>query len=141
MIDLSFSPLQVAVVAVLNFMLSALVFSPAMPWFAAWARGVGADPSKREMSEADRKGMPILMLGAVVSSFLTAYGLDVLVRNLGISTFTGGALLGVLAWAAFVVTQLLNSRFEGRKPVVLLINAILYLATYAGFSGLLAVWS
>jgi len=50
-------------------------------------------------------------------------------------------MLGVLAWAAFVVTQLLNSRFEGRKSVVLTINAILYLVTYAGFGGLLAVWS
>ena len=140
MIDFSFSVLPVAVVAFVNFALSALVFSPAMPWFAAWAKGVGADPSKREMSEADRKGMPILMLGAVLSSFLLAYGLEVLVRNLGVSNFTGGALLGVLAWAAFVVTQLLNSRFEGRKNVVLLINAILYLVTYAGFGGLLAVW-
>ncbi len=140
MIDFSFSVLPVVVVAIVNFALSALVFSPAMPWFAAWAKGVGADPSKREMSEADRKGMPILMLGAVLSSFLVAYGLDVLVRNLGISNFTEGAMLGILAWAAFVVTQLLNSRFEGRKNVVLLINAILYLVTYAGFGGLLAVW-
>lgn len=140
MIDFSISLIPVLVITVVNFIISGVVFSPAMPWFNAWARGVGADMNKKEMTEEDKKAMPGLFLGAILSSFLTAYGLQLLVSNLKISDFLSGAILGFLVWAAFVISQSLNSRFEGRKPVVLVINGILYLVTYACFAGILAIW-
>jgi hypothetical protein len=95
MLDLGVSWLQFFVIAVANFLLSWLYYSPAAPWFKAWALGVGMDPAKREMTEEEKKAMPGLMSGA-----------------------------------------LLTSRFEGKKPKVLLINNCLYLPTYA----VLAAW-
>jgi len=133
-------PLQILVLTVVNFVLSAVVFSPAMPWFAAWARAVGAEPGKKEMTKEEAKGMPLLFGGAIVSSFLMPAGLSVLVGSLGAATFLDGALLGLCAWLAFSVPQALNSRFEGRKPLVLLINGILYLVTWTLYGGMLAIW-
>ena len=109
------------------------------PWFKVWALNVGMDISKKEMTEQEKKDMPRLMGGAVVASFLLSYGLQVMINSMGITTFLTGALAGVVFWLVFAVTLSLNSQFEGRKPVVLVINNVLYLLTYAGFSGLVAV--
>jgi hypothetical protein len=48
--------------------------------------------------------------------------------------------VGLVAWLAVVVTHSLNTQFEGRKPVVLLINNCLYALTYVVFGGVVAVW-
>ena len=45
-----------------------------------------------------------------------------------------------MVWLAFVVTHSLNTQFEGRKPVVLVINNVLYLVTYVVFGGIVAIW-
>jgi len=138
-INLSVFPLLT--VAFANFFLSWLYYSPAAPWFKAWQIGVGADPAKKEMSEEDKKAMPRLMGGAALSSLLFAFGLQVVVRGLGARGFVAGALVGILAWAGFVVSHSLNTQFEGRKPIVLIINNAHYLISYALFGGILAIWS
>jgi len=38
------------------------------------------------------------------------------------------------------VTHSLNTQFEGRKPVVLVINNVLYLITYVVGGGVVAIW-
>ena len=139
MLDFSFSFVPFLIVGIGNFFLSWLYYSPAVPWFKTWARNVGMDITKREMTEQEKKDMPRLMGGAVVASFLLSYGLQVLIHSLKLTSFLSGALAGVVFWMVFAVTLSLNSQFEGRKPVVLVINNVLYLLTYAGFSGLVAV--
>lgn len=139
MLDFSFSLVPFLIVGFGNFFLSWLYYSPAVPWFKVWALNVGMDISKKEMTEQEKKDMPRLMGGAVVASFLLSYGLQVMINSMGITTFLTGALAGVVFWLVFAVTLSLNSQFEGRKPVVLVINNVLYLLTYAGFSGLVAV--
>ena len=126
--------------AVVNFVLSWLYYSPAAPWFAAWQKGVGVEPGKVTMTDEEKKMMPFLFGGAFLSTFLLAYGLQVLVHSVGATDFASGALAGVVVWAAFSVTHSLSTLFEGRKPQVLLINTVLYLVTYAGFGGLIAIW-
>jgi UDP-N-acetylmuramyl pentapeptide phosphotransferase/UDP-N-acetylglucosamine-1-phosphate transferase len=88
-------------------------YSPAVPWFKTWQVNIGVDPKKKGMPDVDRKAMPRLM---------------------------GGAVVGLVAWLAFVVTHSLNTQFEGRKPVLLLINNCLYALTYVVFSGVVAIW-
>jgi UDP-N-acetylmuramyl pentapeptide phosphotransferase/UDP-N-acetylglucosamine-1-phosphate transferase len=139
MLDFSFSLVPFLIVGFGNFFLSWLYYSPSVPWFKTWARNVGMDISKKEMTEQEKKDMPRLMGGAVIASFLLAYGLQVMINSMGITTFLAGAGAGVVFWLVFAVTLSLNSQFEGRKPVVLVINNVLYLLTYAGFSGLVAV--
>jgi hypothetical protein len=140
MLDFSVSWLPVLVVAVVNFFLSWLYYSPAVPWFKAWQIGIGMDPNKKTISEEDRKAMPRLMGGAALASVLLSYGLQVLVHSVQAKGFGAGLVLGLAAWLTFAVTHSLNTQFEGRKPVVLVINNVLYAVTYALFGGIFAVW-
>jgi hypothetical protein len=140
MMSLSVSWLPFVVVAAANFLLSWLYYSPGVPWFKAWQAGIGMDPNRQGMSEEDRKSMPRLMLGALVATLLFSYGLQVIVRGVGAASFGAGAVVGAAVWAAFVLSHSLNTQFEGRKPVVLVINNAYYLAAYALFGGLVAVW-
>ncbi len=140
MIDFSFAWMPFVVIGLVNFFLSWLYYSPATPWFKAWQVGVGMDPNKRQMTEADRKAMPRLMGGAVVASFLFSYGLQVVVHSVKATDFGTGLLAGVVVWLAFAVTHSLNTAFEGRKGVVLVINNGLYLVTYAVGAGVVAIW-
>jgi len=140
MLDFSIAVLPFIVVAFANFFASWLWFSPVAPWFKAWVKGTGAHADAKEMTEAEKKEMPFIMLGALVSTLLLSYGLQVLVHSVGVTGFFGGALVGVVAWAAFAVSLGLNSRFEGRKPVVIVINLGLYLLAYALAGGVFAVW-
>jgi hypothetical protein len=129
--------LPLIVVAVANFLLSWLWYSPAL-FFKPWAKALGN--SGKEPTEADRKAMPFLMLSGLVASFILSYGLQVVVHSVGATSFLGGLLVGVVVWAAFALTHSLNTLFEGRKPVVLAINNGLFLLTYAVFGGIVAVW-
>ena len=132
MIDFSLSWLPFVVIAVANFAVSWLYYSPVAPWFKTWQVGIGVDPNPG--------AMPRLMGGAVVGSLLLSYGMQVVVHSIGATTFGAGALVGLVAWLAFVVTHSLNTQFEGRKPVVLLINNCLYALTYVVFGGVVAIW-
>jgi hypothetical protein len=127
-------------VAVLNFMLGWLWYSPMTPWFKAWAKGAGVNPDPKKMSKADRERMPMLFGGAIVSSFLLSYGLQVLVHSLNLQGFGSGALLGLLLWTLLPVPVLLGTLWEGRKTVVVLINLGNYLVICTLFTGLLAAW-
>jgi len=140
MLNFSVSWLPLVVIAVVNFFLSWVYYSPGMPWFKAWQKGVGMDPNKTEMTEEDKKAMPMLMLGALVATFLFSYGLQVVINSLGAKDFVTGLLVGGFVWLTFAVTHSLNTKFEGRKSVVLVINNVWYLITYAVFGGVLAVW-
>lgn len=140
MLHFQVSILPLITVAVANFFLSWLYYSPAVPWFKIWQKGVGMDPNKREMSAEDRKRMPLLMGGAVVATFLFSYGLQVIVHATGAVTFASGACIGSILWLCFAIPHSLNTLFEGRKVSVLVLNNILYALTYAAFGGLVAVW-
>ena len=140
MLDFSVSWLPLLVVALVNFILSWLYYSPVVPWFAAWQRGVGVDPAKKEMTAEEKAAMPRLFGGAIVATFLLPIGLAFLVHNLRVMDFVGGLQVGVVVWAAFSVSHSLNTQFEGRKPVVLVINNVLNLIVYAAAAGLFAVW-
>ncbi len=140
MLDFSLSLWPFLAIGFANFILSWLYYSPAAPWFKVWAKNVGMDLGKTEMTEEDKKMMPFLMGGAVLSSFLLSYGLQVLVHSVKATDFVSGAVVGLVLWGAFALTHSLNTMFEGRKPIVLVINHGHYLVTYAVFGGILAVW-
>lgn len=141
MLDFSVAVVPLLVVALANFIGSWMYYSPVAPWFKAWVIAVGRDPAQTQMSEADKKAMPRLMAGAVVASLLLAYGLQVLIHSLRITDFFTGALAGGVVWLTFAVTHSLNTQFEGRKPILLVINNGLYFLSYVLFAGIIASWS
>lgn len=140
MIDWSISWMPFAAVAIGNFFLSWVYYSPVSPFFKIWSRSLGLDPNNRALTDDQKKAMPRLMGGAVVGTLLFSYGLMVLVHSLDLTTFVDGMMAGFVVWFAFAVTHSLNTQFEGRKPIILLINDFWFLLTYLGFGGLFAVW-
>ena len=138
MLDFSVSVLPLLAIAVVNFFLSWIWYSPAL-FLKPWATALGTY-GKKEITEAEKKAMPFLFLSGLIASVLLSYGLQVVVHSVGATTFGGGLLEGVAAWAAFALTHSLNTLWEGRKPIVLVINNGLFLLTYALFGGLVAVW-
>ena len=140
MLDFSVLIIPLFVIAAVNFILSWLYYSPVVPWFKIWAKGVGMDINKTEMSEEDKKSMPRLMGGALISTFLISYGLQIIIHSIKADNFIMGALIGFVVWFTFSLTHSLNTQFEGRKPVVLLINNCLYLLTFSLYGGILAIW-
>lgn len=139
MLDFGVSILPVAVLAIVNFAASWVWYSPLL-FAVPWMKALGKDPGKREMSEAERKAMPLLFLGGLVSSVLVVYAMAVAVRSLGAESFAQGLLVGLVIWAGFALTHSLNTLWEGRKPLVLVINNGLFILTYALFGGILAIW-
>jgi hypothetical protein len=127
-------PIPFLAIAVANFMGSWLYYSPAMPWFIRWSEATGMD------SDMDKSAMTGLMAGAALSSLLFSYVLQVVVHSIEATDFATGALVGLLLWAGFALTHSLNTRFEGRKTVVLVINNGLYLLSYVAFGGIAAIW-
>lgn len=138
MLHFEVSPLPLLVVAVANFLLSWIWYSPllfAKPWAEALGWG-----KKMEMTEDDKKKMPWLFLNGLIASVLLSYGLQVVVHSIGANDFLAGLIVGVVAWFTFALTHSLNTLWEGRKPIVLTINNGLFLLTYAVFGGVVAVW-
>ena len=138
MLDCSVSPLPLVVLAVANFFLSWIWYSPVL-FAKPWMKALGIAPDHM-MTEEEKKKMPFLFLGGIVASFLVVYALMVLVHSLKAADFVSGAEAGALIWAGFALTHSLNTLWEGRKPVVLVINNGLFLLTYAVYGGILAVW-
>jgi hypothetical protein len=131
---------QFLALALANFMLGWLWYSPVAPWFKAWCKGAGVNPDPKKMSKADKARMPYLFAGAIVSSLALSFVLQVLVRSLGAQSFGAGALVGLTLWAGLVVPVLLGTLWEGRKGVVVGINAGNYLFVCTVFGGLLGAW-
>ncbi len=138
MLDFRVSWLPLLVLSLANFALSWLWYSPLL-FAKPWMKALGLE-GKREMSEAEKKLMPLLFLNGIAASVLVVYGMMVLVNSTGAAGFPQGVLVGLAVWAGFALTHSMNTLWEGRKIIVLVINNGLFLLTYAAYGGILAVW-
>jgi len=138
MLDFHVSFVPLIVLSLANFVLSWLWYSPVL-FAKPWMKALGIEQN-HEMTDAEKKAMPWLFVNGLGASLLVVYGMMVLVNSLGASGFLQGALAGLVVWAGFAVTHSLNTLWEGRKPVVLVINNGLFLLTYAVYGGILSVW-
>ncbi len=132
------SVLPLIVIAVVNFFLSWIWYSPVL-FMKPWAKALGTY-GKTGMSDEEKRAMPFLFLSGLLASFILSYGLQIVIHSVGSASFPGGMLVGVVVWATFALTHSLNTLWEGRKPAVLVINNGLFLLTYAIFGGIVAVW-
>jgi hypothetical protein len=107
MIDFSVSAAPLVVLAVCNFFLSWIWYSP-MLFAKPWMRALGIDP-KRVMTAEDKKKMPVLFLSGIIASFLVVYGMMVIVHSLKATGFLSGMGAGVVVWAGFALTHSLNT--------------------------------
>lgn len=135
--DLSLAPFFA--IAVANFLLGWAWYSPLL-FMRPWVRALGKDPDKLTMSEEEKKRMPLLFGGALVSSFALSYVLQVFVHSVGAADFGQGACLGGVAWLGFVIPVLLGTLWEGRSGKVIVINLGNYLVACVVFGGIIAAW-
>jgi len=138
MLDFSVSIAPLVVLSLGNFVLSWLWYSPVL-FAKPWMKALGMD-GKHTMTDAEKKAMPWLFVNGLLASVIVVYGMMVLVNSLDAEAFAQGALVGLVVWAGFAVTHSLNTLWEGRKPVVLVINNGLFLFSYVLYGGILAVW-
>jgi len=138
MIDGSISILPLAVLSLVNFVLSWVWYSPLL-FAKPWMKALGV-PENHEMSEDEKKKMPFLFISGIVSSVLFVAVLMIIIHSLRITDVLHGMAAGLLVWTGFAVTHSLNTLWEGRKLTVLLINNGLFCLTYVLFGGILAVW-
>jgi hypothetical protein len=138
MLDFSVSTVPLVVLAAANFFLSWLWYSPVL-FARPWMKELGMEAG-HVMTDAEKKRMTWLFLSGVIASFLVVYAIMVVVHSMRITEFLPGLAAGAVLWAGFALTHSLNTLWEGRKPLVLVINNGLFLLTYALYGGILAVW-
>jgi len=138
MLDFHVSWLPLVALSLGNFILSWLWYSP-MLFAKPWMKALGTDPQHR-MSEAEKNHMPFLFLSGLAASVIVVYGMMVLINSVGASGFAQGAIVGLVVWAGFALTHSMNTLWEGRTIIVLVINNGLFLLTYAVYGGILAIW-
>jgi hypothetical protein len=138
MLNFSLNPGHIAALTVINFMFSWAWYSPLL-FGKPFMQALGIAPN-REMSEEDKKRMPLLMANGLFSSLAVTVALQVLVLSVNAGDFLQGALVGLLCWLGFSLTGGLGTLWEKRSTTLVKINAGLALVSYAVFAGVLAAW-
>ena len=125
----------VLVAAVVNFMLGALWYSPAL--FAnGWVRLIG-----RNMEEMKRNANPMSYVAAFGCSVAMAYVLALFIAGRKSDSMLKGAYSGLLLGAGVVATSMLTSYlFEQRPMQLYLINAGYFLVGLMAMGAVLGAW-
>ncbi len=132
--DLNYFAIIVA--AIIYVVIGAIWYSPAV-FGKLWAKFSGCDPES-----CKGKNMVVSWVGCCVVALITAWGLSVLIRNLGYSDFIAGGYVGILAWAGFVMTtQACGVLWGKRNPAEWLIHASCSLLSLWIMGGIIASWA
>jgi hypothetical protein len=133
--ELHFNHWAILVSAVIQWLLGAVWYSPAL-FARQWAAmvGISKDSSK---SKTMVLGMIASFIGSLVTSFVLAH----VVLWSGAQTFGIGALIGLILWMGFIAAPLWASYiYEGRPARLFAINTGYWLVALMISGGLLAVW-
>ena len=135
MAHLHFNPWAILVSAVIQWLLGAVWYSPALfakPWMAMV--NVRPDASK---SKTMIVGMIASFIGNLVTSLMVAH----VVLWSGAPGAAAGALIGFILWLGFIAAPLCASYiYEGRPFKLFAINAGYWLVGLVICGGLVAVW-
>lgn len=126
--------LAVVVAAVVNMVVGAVWYSPAL-FAKPWAALVG-----RKMEDLQKNAGPGYFwtaLGALVQAWILAH----FVAYVGADAVVEGAMVGFWLWVGFVaITQGVNTIFAGTRKKLWAINAGYFLTVLLINGALLAVW-
>jgi hypothetical protein len=132
---LGFNHLAIFVSAIMQWLLGAIWYSPALfakPWMAMVGIQKGADNKKTMIA-----GMIMSFIGSLVTSFILVH----LVLWSGASTYGSGAFIGFIAWAGFIAAPLVASYIYENRPFKLFaINTGYWLVCLVASGILLAIW-
>jgi hypothetical protein len=127
----------IAVVAagLFNMVLGMIWYHPKV-FGTLWMKAMG----KKE-KEMDKPGMGPRYLVAMLSSFVFALILALIINMTGTTSTMEGAILGATVWLGFVATACIPAMvFEGKSPRVYLIFVVYQLIVYIVAGALLTSW-
>ncbi|MGE3954547.1 MAG: DUF1761 domain-containing protein [Parachlamydiales bacterium] len=131
--NLNYFPIIVA--AIIYVVIGAIWYSPAV-FGKLWMQWSDCDPDACKGKRA-----VVAWVGSFVVGLVVAWGLSVLIHNLGYTTFIAGGYVGILAWAGFVMTTQFGGVLWGGKHLfVWLIHAGCSLITLWVMGGIIASW-
>jgi hypothetical protein len=131
--------LAIIVAAVVNVVLGALWYSPAL-FAKPWAKGVGM--TKEQMAKGAQM-TPGMFVPPLIAAVVTSYVLSWFLQALHVTTVGGGIWIGFLAWLGFTTTaQVLNSWVfsNGLPKQVYIINTGYHLVVFCIMGAILAAW-
>ncbi len=129
--------LAVLVAAILNMVIGALWYSPAL-FGKSWTALMGLKPEDMQKRMAGAQRAYALTF---IGSLLMAYALARVIWYAQAHSLTGGVLIGLLAWIGFVATTHgANYLFEGKSFSLFSLNTGYHLVALIVMGALLAVW-
>jgi len=132
--DVDINWIAVIVAALVPMALGAVWYSPAL-FARPWMRAVGK--TQEDMSMA-RRGYAV----AAVAALAMAYVLARLVDYAGATTIGEGLVVGLFAWAGFVLTTMaVNGIFAGRSLSLYLIDSGYHGVSLLAMGAILAAWN
>ena len=130
----NFNYAAIAVVAVFQWLLGALWYSPplfAKPWMEIVGRGKGDGKS----------GLATGMISSIICDLILSFVLAHLVLWSGAHGFLHGMFVGFIAWAGFIACPSLpQGIYEGRPFKLFAINGGYWFVGLLVSGGILAVW-
>jgi hypothetical protein len=134
MVELNLNWWAVLFAAVVNMVVGALWYSPAL-FGNQWVKLLGK--KMKDMGKNAGQAYGITTVAALVQTFILA----LLVHNLGASTASDGAALGLLLWLGVAATTSISDYvFSGRPLMLWALNQGYYLVVLMANGAILAVW-
>ncbi len=131
--------LAIIVAAIVNVVLGALWYSPAL-FAKPWAKGVGM--TKEQMAKG-AKMTPKMFVPPLLAAIVTSYVMAWFFHALNVTSLGDGIWIAFLAWLGFTTTaQVLNSWVfsNGWPKEVYFINTGYHLVVFCIMGAILAVW-
>ena len=125
-----------AVAAVVSWVIGMLWYSPIL-FGNLWAKLSKIDMKKMDM----KKEMPKIAIIGLLSAFVSAVVLGLLIDMTVSTTATEGMTLGFWVWLGFAATTLINGVLYEKKPWSLyIINSGYLLAAYVSMGAVIVLW-
>ena len=137
--------IAVIVATIVNMLIGAAWYSPILflkPWTAGVEKTIGKERFQLLRQGMRSKSTAIRTYGLMaICAFLVTYVMGLIVDYRAADTIAEGVLVGVVTWVGFVITTSLNTvLFEGRSPIVYLINNANHLVGFVVTGVMLALW-
>jgi hypothetical protein len=134
-VELNLNWWAVLFATVLNMVIGALWYSPVL-FGKSWAKLLGKK-MKDMGGENAGKAYGLTTAAALVQTFILA----VIVSNLGASSTSDGAALGLLLWLGFAATTSISDYVFSSRPLLLwVLNQGYYLVVLMANGAILAIW-
>jgi len=127
--------LAVVVCVVVSMISGSLWYNP-KTLYSAWRQAIG----KSESDAPGTQNMGMVWGLTILSSFVQAVSVALMVNTMGSKSLGSGALAGFMLWLGFVATTSLTNKLFAGQLKVLVIEAGNHLVNFLLFGAILGTW-